>query len=233
MLPMGAFVAWAACVAAGAVTQHRGLHLQPGLLTAEECSVLIRQAEPLMEESQTIGDDGTRVSSSTWLPWINTSAQRRIDDKISALAGGLPASRAEAYQITRYTEGQMYMLHVDDDPADPPPAPEVPAIGRIGTVLVFLSDVAAGGETLFTHRSADYSRDGGSSAASRAAFLKMCSSNKSHGDSRSTGPTRVVPRAGTGVFWRTFAQREGVGNSLRFLANTTHGSCPVGRRGGP
>eukprot|EP01048_Picozoa_sp_COSAG05_P025026 COSAG05_NODE_6167_length_1010_cov_1.012075_1_plen_143_part_01 len=139
-----AVAAVAVAVASTTAAEQRGLHLQPALLTAEECSWLIMQAESLLQPSQTVGNDGSRVSASTWLPWINSSVQRRIDAKVSALAGGLPPSRAEAYQVSRYTEGQMYMLHVDDDPAAPPPAPQLPAIGRVATVLVYLNDVAEG-----------------------------------------------------------------------------------------
>eukprot|EP01050_Picozoa_sp_SAG11_P014796 SAG11_NODE_1858_length_4159_cov_22.716256_5_plen_81_part_00 len=44
------------------------------------------------------------------------------------------------------------------------------------------------------------------------------------------GATRLAPRAGNAVFWRTFAA--GADGALRFLRNTTHGSCPVMPAGG-
>ena len=195
-----------------AMLNARGLDIQPGLLTPAECELLIAQALPLLEGSETTGDDGVRSSSSAWLPWTNSSFHARIDAKLSGLIG-LPARHSELAQVSRYSEGQSYALHVDDDPGED----GSPILGRIGTVVVFLNTLpaGAGGETIFTHDASDFSQSGGGTAAARARFSSLCAGAE-------TGPESTIrPERGKAVAWRTF------GADHQFFANTSHGGCPV------
>lgn len=97
--------------------------------------------------------------------------------------------------------GERYGLHVDDDPPPGPvdasgggsssaPLGAGPALGRIATALVYLNDVAVGGETIFTHDPADYQRGAGNSAGQRERLAELCGP-AGFADSRAT---RISPR---------------------------------------
>ena len=211
----------------GSAGRTTGLTIQEGLLTAEECALLIHLAVPLLVGSSTAGgSSNVRQSSSAWLPWINSTLMHGIETKIASLVG-LPARYSELYQVSRYLPGQSYGLHVDDDPAGSndghSTSASVPALGRIATVLVYLNDVPIGGETVFTHDPSDYARGSGSFEQQVARFAALCDRTLEN-----ENVTRISPRLGTGVAWRTFAGSD----PLVFLSNTSHCSCPVGDGGG-
>ena len=149
-----------------------------------------------------------------------------IETKITSLVG-LPARYSELYQVSRYLPGQSYGLHVDDDPAGSnngrSTSASVPALGRIATVLVYLNDVPIGGETVFTHDPADYARGSGGFEQQIDRFAALCDTSL-----EDESVTRISPRLGTAVAWRTFTNSD----PLVFLSNTSHCSCPVGAGGG-
>jgi hypothetical protein len=203
-----------------------GLTIEEGLLTAEECALLIHLAAPLLVESSTAGgSSGVRQSSSAWLPWINSTMMHEIETKIASLVG-LPSRYSELYQVSRYLPGQSYGLHVDDDPAGSSnghfTSASIPALGRIATVLVYLNDVPIGGETVFTHDPADYARGSGGFEQQIDRFAALCDTSLDD-----ENVTRISPRLGTAVAWRTFSNSD----PLVFLSNTSHCSCPVGTGG--
>lgn len=212
---------------AGTTPTHPGLTIREGLLTAEECALLIHLAAPLLVQSSTAGGSSdVRQSSSAWLPWINSTVHHTIQTKLEGLVG-LSARHSELYQVSRYLPGQSYGLHVDDDPAGSTDghstSASIPALGRIATVLVYLNDVPVGGETVFTHNAADYDRGSGGSEQQIDRLAALC--DRGLADENAT---RISPRLGTGVAWRTFTDSD----PLVFLSNTSHCSCPVGDGGG-
>eukprot|EP01050_Picozoa_sp_SAG11_P014795 SAG11_NODE_1858_length_4159_cov_22.716256_4_plen_116_part_00 len=83
-----------------------------------------------------------------------------------------------AAQVSRYRVGEQYSWHVDDDPSGDDSSGGDggggPALGRVATALVYLNNVAVGGETVWSHRSSDYDPLGRDTAAARASFHAAC-----------------------------------------------------------
>ncbi len=68
-----------------------------------------------------------------------------VEEKISA-ATQLPAENGEAFNVLKYVNGQHYDSHMDSfDPKEYGNQPSQ----RIATVLIYLTDVEEGGETVF------------------------------------------------------------------------------------
>lgn len=126
-------------------------------LTAEECERLQDAARADLGRSIVVdGTDGkvaapSRTSSSCYLNKNNTLW---FSEKISKLTGE-PILNQEPAQVCRYTHGQYYRSHHDafDLGTEPGKACYKTGGQRIGTVLVYLNDVAKGGGTHFDHLS--------------------------------------------------------------------------------
>ncbi|CAL5347099.1 unnamed protein product [Camellia sinensis] len=123
-----------------------------GFLTDEECNHLISIAKTELKRSS-VADN---VSGKSKLSQVRTSSGMFISKAKDPIVSGieekiamwtfLPKENGEAIQVLRYEHGQKYDPHYDYflDKVN------VARGGhRIATVLMYLSDVAKGGETVF------------------------------------------------------------------------------------
>ena len=159
-----------------------------GFMSPEECDHVIAAAEPLMERSGVVDSktgapavDPIRTSYGAFLPIAHDEVVARIETRAAEWAM-VPVTHQEQLHVLRYAEGQQYKDHHDAFDAT---VREKIAFDngrqRLATVLMYLSDVDEGGETVFPHPSAAWSgtadrtggEDGGWSAcASRGPAAK-------------------------------------------------------------
>eukprot|EP00252_Welwitschia_mirabilis_P000879 TRINITY_DN10866_c0_g1_i1.p1 TRINITY_DN10866_c0_g1~~TRINITY_DN10866_c0_g1_i1.p1 ORF type:complete len:311 (+),score=61.14 TRINITY_DN10866_c0_g1_i1:242-1174(+) len=131
---------------------HPRAFLYKNFLSDEECDHLINLAKDKLEKSMVADNDSgksvmseIRTSSGMFLAKAHDNIVAGIEDRIAAWTF-LPKENGEAMQILHYENGQKYEPHFDffHDKHNQ-------ALGghRIATVLMYLSDVAKGGETVF------------------------------------------------------------------------------------
>lgn len=90
-----------------------------------------------------------RISKSAWLSGYENPVVARINSRIQDLTG-LDVSTAEELQVANYGVGGQYEPHFDFGRKDEPDAfKELGTGNRIATWLFYMSDVAAGGATVF------------------------------------------------------------------------------------
>jgi len=121
----------------------------------------------------------------------------------------IPMGDAEGLQIGRYMPGQKYEVHKDTDPAHD--------VARPATFLMYLSDVEAGGDTLFTglNKSNCYAKWHMSPTGEKKYGCANCCEN----DYQNT--LRVTPKKGRGVL---FFNHDMTGMPD---ARSEHAACPV------
>ncbi|KAF8095530.1 hypothetical protein N665_0330s0012 [Sinapis alba] len=126
--------------------------LYHNFLTNEECEHLISLAKPSMKRSKVVDvktkgskDSRVRTSSGTFLKRGQDEIVEEIENRISDFTF-IPVENGEGLQVLHYEVGQKYEPHHDyfSDEYN------VRRGGnRIATVLMYLSDVVEGGETVF------------------------------------------------------------------------------------
>ncbi|RZC48530.1 hypothetical protein C5167_016960 [Papaver somniferum] len=121
-------------------------------LSEEECNYLIDLAKPHMEKSTVVDsetgkskDSRVRTSSGTFLKRGQDKIIRSIERRIADFTF-IPETHGEGLQILHYEVGQKYEPHYDYflDAFNTKNGGQ-----RIATVLMYLSDVEEGGETVF------------------------------------------------------------------------------------
>ncbi|KAF7134323.1 hypothetical protein RHSIM_Rhsim08G0063900 [Rhododendron simsii] len=128
-----------------------------GFLTYEECDHLIRLAKDKLEKSMVADNESgksiaseVRTSSGMFLGKAQDEVVAGIEARIAAWTF-LPEENGEAIQILHYEHGEKYEPHFDyfHDKANQ-------QLGghRVATVLMYLSDVTDGGETIFPNSEA-------------------------------------------------------------------------------
>ncbi|XP_061563688.1 prolyl 4-hydroxylase subunit alpha-1-like [Cololabis saira] len=91
-----------------------------------------------------------RISKSAWLAAFEHPVVDRINQRIGDITG-LDVTTAEDLQVANYGVGGQYEPHFDFGRKDEPDAFEELGTGnRIATWLLYMSDVQAGGATVFT-----------------------------------------------------------------------------------
>uniref|UniRef100_A0A1A7XAW1 procollagen-proline 4-dioxygenase n=1 Tax=Iconisemion striatum TaxID=60296 RepID=A0A1A7XAW1_9TELE len=91
-----------------------------------------------------------RISKSAWLGAFEHPVVEKINQRIEDITG-LDVSTAEDLQVANYGVGGQYEPHFDFGRKDEPDAFEELGTGnRIATWLLYMSDVQAGGTTVFT-----------------------------------------------------------------------------------
>lgn len=139
------------------------LSVQPRILTLrnflsdEECTHLIERARPKIAPSTTVDPETgkfilveARSSTSTYFMIRETPIITGIEERIALLLG-LPVENGEGLQVLNYGVGQEYRPHFDFfDPGLKGSATVMAAGGqRMATCILYLNDVAEGGETCF------------------------------------------------------------------------------------
>ncbi|XP_050214958.1 probable prolyl 4-hydroxylase 3 [Mercurialis annua] len=126
--------------------------LYHNFLSKEECEYLIALAKPHMEKSTVVDsktgrskDSRVRTSSGMFLRRGRDKIIRNIEKRIADFSF-VPAEHGEGLQILHYEVGQKYEPHFDYflDEFNTKNGGQ-----RTATVLMYLSDVEEGGETVF------------------------------------------------------------------------------------
>ncbi|XP_064320664.1 prolyl 4-hydroxylase subunit alpha-1 isoform X4 [Phalacrocorax carbo] len=126
------------------------------IISDEEIETVKELAKPRLSRA-TVHDPETgklttahyRVSKSAWLSGYESPVVSRINTRIQDLTG-LDVSTAEELQVANYGVGGQYEPHFDFARANEPDAfKELGTGNRIATWLFYMSDVSAGGATVF------------------------------------------------------------------------------------
>ncbi|MBA0726219.1 hypothetical protein Golax_002061 [Gossypium laxum] len=131
---------------------HPRAFVYKGFLSSDECDHLITLAKDKLEKSMVADNESgksveseVRTSSGMFLQKAQDEVVADIEARIAAWTF-LPVENGESIQILHYEHGQKYEPHFDyfHDKANQ-------QLGghRIATVLMYLSDVESGGETVF------------------------------------------------------------------------------------
>ncbi|KAF3624744.1 Prolyl 4-hydroxylase 2 [Capsicum annuum] len=123
-----------------------------GFLTDEECNHLVSLAKKELKRSAVADNESgesklseVRTSSGMFISKAKDPIVTGIEEKIATWTF-LPKENGEDIQVLRYEEGQKYEPHYDyfSDKVN-----IVRGGHRLATVLMYLSDVEKGGETVF------------------------------------------------------------------------------------
>jgi len=127
------------------------------VLGADECDALMRMAVPRLERSAVVGvADGAntvmdiRTSDGAYFQRSENELIHRIDARATAIMR-LPEDHGEGLQVMRYGVGGEYLPHFDYfEPDEKGSQPHLATGGqRVSTLIMYLDDVEAGGETIF------------------------------------------------------------------------------------
>lgn len=153
--------------------------LYHNFLSKEECEYLINLAQPHMKKSTVVDsktgrskDSRVRTSSGMFLRRGQDKIIRAIEKRIADFTF-IPVEHGEGLQVLHYEEGQKYEPHFDYfiDEFNTKNGGQ-----RIATVLMYLSDVEEGGETVFPAAKGNFSSlpgwDGLSECAKRGLSVK-------------------------------------------------------------
>lgn len=172
-------------------------------LSDEECDFLKQHGEPLLQQSLTID----RVTGEYHPDKVRTNYQMYISKEdcvhhpvISQIVrrmyrlARIPLGHGEQVQIGRYRVGEKYDCHYDSEVSVD--------VVRPATIIVYISDVEAGGDTIFP-------------MGQVCSLLEnCCAQNK-------TRVRRLHPKKGRAILFYTHDFDGGVNK------NALHGSCPV------
>ncbi|KAK2408769.1 putative prolyl 4-hydroxylase [Trifolium repens] len=134
--------------------------LYHNFLAKEECEHLINISKNSMEKSFVIDsktgqnvESSVRTSSGTFLPIGYDKIVRNIEKRISDVTF-IPVEYGEEFNVLHYEVGQMYVPHSDyfEDAFNIKNGGQ-----RIATMLMYLSDVEEGGETVFPAAKGNFS----------------------------------------------------------------------------
>ncbi|CAI9102754.1 OLC1v1001074C2 [Oldenlandia corymbosa var. corymbosa] len=177
-------------------------------LSKEECEYLINLAKPHMAKSTVVDsktgqskDSRVRTSSGMFLRRGRDKVIRAIEKRIADYTF-IPVEHGEGLQVLHYEVGQKYDPHYDYflDEFNTKNGGQ-----RIATVLMYLSDVEKGGETVFPAATGNFSSSPGWNEMSECAKRGLS----------------VKPRLGDALlFWSMRPDATLDPSSL-------HGGCPV------
>ncbi|CAI5467295.1 unnamed protein product [Closterium sp. Yama58-4] len=172
--------------------------LYKSFLSDDECDHIVNIATARLARSAVADSSsgqsvvsGVRTSTGMFLTKGEDDVIRAIEQRVSEWTF-LPVANQEALQVLRYAIGQKYDAHLDyfSDPVNT-------QLGghRYATVLMYLSNVTKGGETVFPTVKDDTPKDDSwSDCAKGALAVKPCSSSTCIQTARLTLP-RCTTRA--------------------------------------
>lgn len=137
------------------LSMHPRLFLWPKFMSEEQAQHIVDLASALLapsalalnDEDKEENHEGVRTSQGTFVSRDDDPVLAWVEDKIESISG-IPRSHGEAFNVLRYKLGQQYQQHYDYFPEDM--YGKQPGGGnRMATVLVYLSSVEEGGETIF------------------------------------------------------------------------------------
>ena len=135
-------------------------YVYEGFLTEEECDHMLELSQGRLTKSGVVdvatGGSTTsdiRTSTGTFIARKRDDVIARIEKRIE-LWSHVPETHGEAFQVLRYQHGQEYKAHFDYFFHK-----SGMRNNRIATVLLYLSDVEEGGETVFPNTDAPTNRD--------------------------------------------------------------------------
>jgi prolyl 4-hydroxylase len=190
----------------------------PAFLTPAECQGVQDEFGSRVLASPSFGSRAVYLDGKDGAADADSPLLRSIVRRASAVTG-FPADRFSAPSLTMYEVGQHYGLHHDSV-----------YVNRSGTLLVYLSAVEAGGETVFPFAAHP-------AAPPDATLQDVCGV----ADSGAVGDTRgavgsgiggvgvaVAPEVGAAVYWRNLhAAAAGGALAGQRDERMRHGSCPV------
>lgn len=127
-----------------------------GLLSADECRLLVASAQPLLRRSRAIDPASGEAapmqlrtsSDASFDPLLEDLSLRLVQQRMAS-AAGVELVQAEHLVVLRYEPGQEYRPHRDYRPPESLRG-DVPEAGnRVRTICVYLNEPEAGGETEF------------------------------------------------------------------------------------
>ncbi|KAK9039522.1 hypothetical protein V6N11_014721 [Hibiscus sabdariffa] len=189
------------------LSRHPRAFIYEGFLSNEECDHLIILAKDKLEKSMVVDNESgqsteseVRTSSGMFLDIAQDKVVADIEERISTWTF-LPVENGESLQILHYEYGQKYEPHFDYfyDKVNLELAGH-----RIATVLMYLSDVESGGETVFPNSEGKLSQ----------------SKDESWSDCAKRGYA-VKPRKGDALLFFSLHPNATTDPS------SLHGSCPV------
>ncbi|MCW5580537.1 MAG: 2OG-Fe(II) oxygenase [Luteimonas sp.] len=141
---------------ATALSSRPGVAKIDGLLSRDECRLLMLSAQPFLRPSRAVDPDSgaaqimpLRTSNdASFDPVLEDFALRCVQLRM-ARAAGMELVNAEQLIVLRYEPGQEYRPHRDYLPSSAIERDRPQAGNRARTICVYLNDVDAGGETAF------------------------------------------------------------------------------------
>ncbi|CAL5197445.1 unnamed protein product [Lathyrus oleraceus] len=182
--------------------------LYHNFLTKEECEHIINIAKPHMKRSTVVDNEtgkgfnsSIRTSSGTFLPRGHDKIVEKIEKRIADFTF-IPVENGEDLNVLHYEVGQKYVPHLDYFRDEY----NIRNGGnRIATMLMYLSDVEEGGETVFPYAKGDFS------SVPWWNELSDCGKNG----------LSIKPKTGDAIlFW-------GMKPDSTFDPLSLHGACPV------
>lgn len=128
-----------------------------GLASDEECAALMEAARPRLSRSLTVatqtgGEEAhvDRTSEGMFFSRGENEVVSRIEARLQALLNW-PVDHGEGLQVLRYRPGAEYKPHHDYFDPQEPGTPSILARGgqRVATVILYLHEPTAGGDTVF------------------------------------------------------------------------------------
>ena len=137
--------------------EHYEVYEIDDFMSAEQCDAIVRKAvEKGVRDSTVVDDRGMQVldryirkSQQTWLEKSDDEAVAVVSDLVAKITG-FPESHQEELQVVAYKESDYYRYHFDASfHPDVIPNMNCGCGPRIYTILIYLNDDFAGGETDF------------------------------------------------------------------------------------
>ncbi|KAK3875919.1 hypothetical protein Pcinc_019237 [Petrolisthes cinctipes] len=137
---------------------HPNIYIYHDVLTDSEVATIKELATPTFKratvQNYKTGELETasyRISKSSWLKAEDSETVTRVNNRIASITG-LNMDTAEELQVANYGLGGHYEPHFDYAQREEKDAFKILGTGnRIATFLFYMSDVEAGGATVFPH----------------------------------------------------------------------------------